>query len=300
MKRVFCVLLVVLLCLSMTGCSLFSKGNLSRTKLNERFDAYEPEVSETIPYVYFNTLIFDDVSLDFDNLIGAGTFHEVYAVQGDTVWFGYADDERTEDGFCTWNIATVRLDGTNITVCYSGVFGVGDGADKNYTQSNVGWSDHNDNGYYHEGKIVLTDGVKTVALDLQTNQPTEFAAADYGHPTATVKAEKVDSQTIVFAKDGVQKTFDVNCAKQTSDIFGDLYELEKEKNWEGVSCLSKLFAGVQVVGDKAYVFCRVLNWDGETHALVFGYDYDTNGCKYVFHRFMNDLILHRLYVVPTI
>ncbi len=296
MKRIICILLAVLLCLSITGCSLFARENLSRAKFNERFDAYESEVSKPIPYVCFNTLVFGDVNLDFDNIVGEGTFHEVYAVQGDIVWFGYADAKRTEDSFCTWNIATIHLDGTNMDIRYSGVFG----ADRNYTQSNIGWDDHEDNGYYYNGKIVLTDGVKTVELDLQTNQSAEFAAKDYVYPDTMTVAEKIDNQTIVFVKDNVQKTFDANSAKQTSEVFDDLYALEKETNWEGESCLSALFDSVQVVDDEVYVFCRVLNWHGETHALVFQYDYETNGFKYVFHRFMNDLILDRLYVVPVI
>lgn len=300
MKRIFCILLVVSLCLSITGCSLFDIRNMSREKLNQRFDAYEPEVSETIPYIYFNTLVFGDVSLNFDAILGENTFHEVYVIQGDIVWFGYADAGRDEDGSRKWNIASVDLNGKNLEVHYSGAFSAGEAADKNYTQSNVGWNDHNDNGFYYDGKIVLTDRVKTVELDLQTNQSAEFAAKDYVYPDTMTVAEKIDNQTIVFVKDNVQKTFDVNRAKQTSEVFDDLYELEKETYWEGESCLSALFDSVQVVDDEVYVFCRVLNWHGETHALVFQYDYETNGFKYVFHRFMNDLILDRLYVVPVI
>ena len=296
MKRIFCILLVVLLCLPITGCS---KRNLSRAKLNQRFDAYEPEVSETIPYVYFNTLVFGDVSLNFDAILGENTFHEVYAVQENTVWFGYADAGRDEDGARKWNIASVDLNGKNLEVHYSGAFGASEAADKHYTQSNVGWNDHNDNGFYYDGKIVLTDRVKTVEFDLQTKQSAELAA-DYVYPAVTTEAERVDSQTVLFAKDDVQKTFDVNRAKQTSEVFDDLYELEKETNWKGESCLSALFDSVQVVDNKVYVFCSVLNWDGETHALVFQYDYETNGCQYVFHRFMNDRIFHNLYVVQKI
>lgn len=299
MKRTLLTALAVLLSVLLAGCSF---GNTSRKELNRRFDSYQSEVVEVVPYVYLNTLVFGDVSIDFDAVLKnngcEGTFHEVYVVQGDTVWFGYADVQR-EGGVGKWNIATVATDGTGFAVHYNGEFGESDTADTHYVQANIGWDGQNDNGWYEDGKIVMTDRVKTVAFDLQTSQVEEYEASDYPSPTKEIEAERLDYQTLSFTKDGLQKTLNITKAGQSSAVFDDLSHLAAEKNWEGVSCLSALFDSVQVVGDEIYVFCRVLNWDGETHSLVFQYDYETNSLRFVFHRFTNDLILRRLYVVPN-
>ena len=298
MKRISFALFVILLSLLAGGCS-------SRKNINHIFDAYEIETTEMIPYVYYDTLIFGNIIIDFGEILNEnkcnGAFHEVYVIQDDTIWFGYADVKSNENDSIQWNIASINVSGKGFNICYSGDFCLEIGADKVYMHNNNNHLKEDyqtDNGFYYDGKIVLTDHVKTVEYDLQTNNSTEFMATSYEYPTLLIEAEIVDHHTISFLKENKQKVFDVKQGKQTSKVFKKLYELEKEKNWQGKSYLSELFDKVQIVNDQIYIICRVFNWDGETHAIVFQYDYDTNSCKYAFHCFMDDIIGNDLYVVP--
>lgn len=300
MKRISFALFVILLGLLVGGCS-------SRKKINHIFDTYEIEATEKIPYVYYDTLISGNISIDFGEILDEnkynGVFHEVYVVHGNTIWFGFSDVKSNENGSSKWNIASINVSGKELDICYSGEFCLGIGADKVYVQNNNNHSKEGyqtDNGFYYDGKIVLTDRVKTVEYDLQTKKSTEFMARSYEYPTLAIEAEIVDHHTISFLKENKQKVFDVKQGKQTSNVFKKLYELEKEKNWQGKSYLSELFDKVQIVNNQIYIICRVFNWDGETHAIVFQYDYDTNSCKYAFHCFMDDIIGNDLYVVPII
>ena len=273
--------------------------------MNHIFDSYEIETTKKISYVYYDTLICDNTVIDLSEILYEnncnGVFHEVYVIQDDTIWFGYADVKSDGNDSTIWNIASLSVSGTDFNICYSGEFCLESGAEKVYMHNN---NNHlkddyqTDNGFYYDGKIVLTDRAKTVEYDLRTNNSTEFMATNYEYPTLVIEAEIVDHHTILFSKENKQKVFDVKQAKQTSTVFKKLYELEKEKNWQGKSYLSELFDKVQIINNQIYIICRVINWDGETHAIVFQYDYDTNVCKYAFHCFMGDIIGNDLYVVP--
>lgn len=300
MRRVLLAFLTMIVSLFVVGCS-------SRKQLNDTFDTYETETAGKVPYVCYDTLMLNDVGLDFGELLDEnvpdGVFHEVYVIQDDLIWFGYSDAGRNENGAKNWYIASVRIDGRNLDIAYSGEFCRGDEADQTYVQNN---NSHlkdrslTDNGFYDNGKIILTDHVKTVAFDLATADATEFSAKDYEYPALPVETEIMDYQTILFCKDSEQKIFTAETGSQTSKAFKKLYELRKEKNWQGKSYLSELFDKVQIVNDQIFIICRVLNWDGETHAMVFQYDFENNSCQYAFHCFMDDLIGNDLYVVPSI
>lgn len=297
MKRIISTLLILALSLVIVGCS-------SGEKLNQTFDTYEIETKEKISYVYYDTLVYGDRIINFEEMLDKseyrGTFHEVYFIQGDTIWFGFSNATKNEDGSKTWHIASINADSKEINICYSGNFGLKKGADKFYAQNNNRLSEGHqvDNGFYYDGKIVLTDRTKTVEYDLQANKIAEFAASDYEYPILPIKADIIDYHTVSFSKESREKIFDVKQARQSSIAFEKLYELEQEKNWQGKPYLSELFDNVQIVDDQIYIICNVFNWNGETHAIVFQYDFDTNSCKYAFHRFMDDVIGNNLYIVP--
>lgn len=299
MRRISLVLLVIVISILIGGCS-------SRKKINDMFDSYEIETAEKIPYVCYNTLVYNNATLDFDKLldenISNGVFHEVYVVQDDIIWFGYSDVKRNENGAKKWYIASVTVDGSDLNIAYSGEFCLESEADQSYVQNNNSHMKEyylTANGFYYDGKIILTDHIKTIEFDLETASSEEFSVVDYKYPTLSIETEIVDYQTISFCKNSEQKIFNVEIGKQTSKAFKKLFELKEEKNWQGKSYLSELFDKVQIVNNQIYILCRVINWDGETHAIVFQYDFENNSCKYAFNSFMDDIIGNDLYVVPT-
>lgn len=296
MRRFLSVLLAMIIV-------LLSCGGCSRTKINNMFDSFEVETPEPVAYVYYNTLVFQDKTLNFDKLLKTKKFHEVYVIQNDIVWFGYSDTEKTINGGKQWHIASVTPDGNDLNVVYSGTFCLDENADRYYKQYNNSHKEElnlSANGFYDDGKIILTDHVKTVEFDLNTVSSQEVSTQDYDFPTLPVQVEILDYETITFCKNSEQKTFNTETGEITSKAFKKMMELKTEKDWEGESYLSELFDQVQMVNDQIFILCRVTNWLGETHAIAFQYDFEKNACQYAFHCFMGDIISNDLYVVPTI
>lgn len=298
MRRIL-IFVVILLMAILNGCS-------SKTEITDLFESFSAETSENTPYVHHNTLVFNDVILDFDVLLKKndidGFFHEVYAVQDNVIFFGYSESARSQNGGKTWHIATVTIGQEKCNSVFFADFCAESGSDQHYISNSNSHSQNRytvANGFYCDGKIVLTDHVKLIEFDIKTGTAIEFAAHAYNYPTMP-GVEIVDFQTISFSKGSQQKIFDTNEGAQASAVFGEMLELRKNKNWKGDSLLSDLFDKVQIVDNQIYIICRVMNWNGETHAVVYLYDFETNGCEYAFHCFMDDFITNNLYVVPMV
>lgn len=291
MKRILSFLIVALISFSIAGCS-------SRQKMIDTFDNYQIEIEKAIPYVYYDTLVLPNAKIDFREILDKnkcyGAFHEVYVIQKDTIWFGFSDFGSEDRDSVIWHIASMDVDDRKLNVCYSGEFYFGI-ANKTYSQNG---SYKTDNGFYYDGKIVLTDHIKVIEYDLKTKKQSEFMASSYEFPTIDIKVESIDYNTILFSKNNNKKVFDLEQGRQTSKVFKELCKFEKQENWQGKTYLSELFEGVQIIDNHIYILCSVINWDGEIHALVFEYDFENNGCKYAFHCFMDDIIGNDLYVVP--
>lgn len=293
------VLLIMLLSVLLNGC-------YSKKEIKDLFESFSEETNQKTPYVYYNTFVFDDVILDFNALLEKnnidGTFHEVYVLQDDIIFFGYSEERRSQNGGKEWCIATITLGQKKIDTIYRAEFCVENRSDQYYTPSSNSYSPDGyltANGFYHNNKIILTDHVKLIEFELTTRNAVELITQSYQYPTMPV-VEIVDCETISFSKNSQQKTFGAKEGKQTSEVFREMFKLYKEKNWKGESLLSDMFNKVQIVDNQIYIICRVMNWNGETHAVVYLYDFETNSCQYAFHCFMDDLITNNLYVVPMV
>lgn len=300
MQRVSIVCLMIIATIFVSGCS-------AKEKINDMFDSFEMETVKEVAYMCYDTLVYEDEVLNFRDVLKNnqinGIFHEVYVIQNNTVWFGFSDSERNEKGARKWNIATVSMDGSMMEIVYSGEFCQGEKADQTYIQnSNCHKKERYSaaSGFYYDGKIVLTDHMKTVEFDIQTVSSKEITVEDLNYPILEVEVDIEDVQTITFCKNSEVKIFNIERAKETSGVFEQLYGLENKKNWQGESYLSKLFDKVQIVDNQIYIICRVMNWNGETHAIVFQYDFGNNSCQYAFHQYMDDLVGNNLYVIPMI
>lgn len=124
------------------------------------------------------------------------------------IWFGYSDAERDENGAKQWHIASVTIDGKDLNLAYTGAFCLSDKADQTYRQNNNSHKEErylSANGFYDDGKIILTDHVKTKEFDLAITSFQEVSTEDYEFPILPVQVEILNYQTITFCKDSEQK-----------------------------------------------------------------------------------------------
>jgi len=186
----------------------------------------------------------------------------------------------SENSSKKWYIASVNIDKSNFKIEYSGDFCYKKYSNQYYARkldrssANRYWLC---NGFYRDGTIVLTDMVKYVEFDVYSRTAKEGACVDidYKFPKAILNAEIKEDQTILFHKENEAKLFDAQTGSQTSKAFSELLKLPSKETGNKEPYISKCFDQVQISDDQneAFIISRVINSLGETHAVVFQYDF---------------------------
>ncbi|MBQ4563440.1 MAG: hypothetical protein IJA58_03040 [Lachnospiraceae bacterium] len=277
--------LIVIGCMLLGGIIVMGFFGI-RKAMDYRIEALQTETSESPAFVAYDTLYYRGNRIEFDQLTGKNTesvaFKEVVVIKDERIWFvcqGWKKDTEEE----RWHLASVAQDGSDFQTHYCAEFG---GAE--------------DRWFYNDGQIVLSDGIKLVEYDMESGTAEERTASDHAFPTELITAEIKDAETIVFANQGENKQFTVADGEKGSAVFRTMMTWRGKKTAVGDSYLVDLFDNVQMVGEKIYIICRVLNWHGETYALIYEYDIETNTCKYAGSYFMGDVIGSHLYLVEEV
>ena len=296
MKKKIIISVVFLLYLSFSGC-------VSKKVMDNRLNSLKME-TETMPvYVCYRSIYINGEKINSDKFIEgeSGDIDEIFVIKDSRIWFLWSIYNKPCDTEI-WNITSVAMDGTDRKVHWSGDFCNSESADYSYTRKANRWNEYytTANGYYHDGKIVLTDHDKLVEYNMADNTATEYKASEYEYPEVPLIIDIQEHQKIYFTKEAETKVIDLDTAAQNSEAFKKIKELEEKKDWQGVSLLFYLFDNVQIANGDVFIICRIINYGGETHAVVFKYDFYTNTCKYAFNQYTDGIISNYLYVVPVI
>ena len=301
MKKKLIILSVVLLIfLSFTGC-------ISKRVMDRRLNSLKRETDNVPVYVSYGDIYINGEKINCDEFIKErrGEVSEVFAVKDNRIWFLWSTYITVDKPYDTgiWSISSVALDGTDMEVHWSGEFCNSESADISYAINEYHWDENRFavvNGYYYNGKIVLTDHDKLVEYNMTDGTAIEFKASEYEYPEVPLIADIQEHQKICFTKGTETRTIDLETAANNSKAFRKIKELEGKSDWENVPLLEYLFDSVQMINDDIYIICRIINYSGETHAVIFEYDFDSNTCKYAFNQYTNDIIRTYLYLVPVI
>jgi len=259
--------------------------------------------SHTIPaYNSLAHFYIDGSSIDWydvlrDNEI-VGHVAEVLVVYNERIYFVLEDHYNGEIDE-TWSLLSVDKSGENLQIHLSETFGL-DGGDASYQCNNncqeAYWESKN--GFYNDGKIILTDHVKLVEYDIKSSNVTLMASADYIYPQNEINVIRKDAQTLLFNYKRIQWTITPDVLAKSSKAFTAFMELKNKETWDGTSRLDRLFSSVQTDGTNIYIVCSAYNWSGETYAIVFQYDIHNDNCAYSFYQYVIDSIDERFYLVP--
>lgn len=299
-KKTICFMLVLCTICLLSGCF----DNLTQEqKMTKKLDSLLCETDIKPSYVCFDTIYMQDTSLNMEQVCdryGSGNFEEVFLVEQNRIWFLFTTKQT--NGSENWHIATVDDTGNDLQVVYQGNFCFTETADPYYssTISHKANNYQERNGFYWDGKIVLTDHDKLIEFDVHSKIATEFLYRDYTIPVDEISIQIHNNQEIVFSFAGQKQKLDSTLAASTSPAFKSLMKLESETTWNGKSKLTYLFDQVQIVQGVPYIICRILNKQGETYAAVFVYDKSNNQCAYAFYCYTNDLINSSLYIIPVL
>lgn len=247
-------------------------------------------------YVDGNSIDWYDVLQD--NEI-EGQLAEVLVVYNDRIFF--VVEEQCDDGIGKmWSLLSVNKTGKNLLIHLNENFGL-DGGDNAYQCNNACrdayWESKN--GFYHNGRIILTDRVKFVEYDIENGNMRLMSSPEYVYPENEVGVVKKDSQTLLVNYMGIQRTITPDALKRGSQAFTSFMELSQKETWDGRSRLERLFTNVQTDGENIYIICSAYNWSGETYAVVFLLDMQEDNCNYSFYQYVIDSVDERFYLVPV-
>ena len=305
-KKKSAILIAIVPCLllicftSMLLCTTVFSQIIMEHRLNNL-----PQEASTVP-IYHNlgTLRIDGNRLVMSRVLEengiVGEVAEVLVVYDERVWFVHRDIDNTESGK-TWNLYSVAPNGTDLQLHYSEMFGL-DGGDYYYYCYNNYQNDfwETKNGFYYDGKIVLTDHVKLIEYDIQTGAVSKMATSEYVYPPNNIEVVVEDFCQIWISNQDQNRVVTIDSLAKSSEAFSTLLELENKKIWSRSSGLSKLLNGVQTDGEDLYIICSVQHWGGEIYAVVFQYDLCADNCDYSFYQYTSDTVDDSFYIVPRV
>lgn len=248
----------------------------------------------------YDKLFVGNQELDMEAIVhensNAGYFKKVLVIDRTRIWFVYVEYLQTSQNWC---IASVNLDGRDFFVHHSDPFVL----DPNSNSFEVNNECNNSyyekqSGYYYDGKIILSDHVKLIEYDILTDQVREFKASEYVYPICPYDSYIANYDTISITSHGELRTITPHNAAQKCNEFDRLIQLKDQKTWNKTPVLSYLFDSVIYDGKDIFILCRVLNYGGETHLLVFRYWFNSDEIQYWFDYFNDDVINDGFYIVP--
>ena len=268
-----------------------------QTKADKQLSTIQSEVQEIPLAIRFSTLIGDNFELNLDEVLennGYGSdMNECLCSYNGKVYFVFDSYMDGIEDKRIWNVATVNFDGTNFKIEYSDVFN-GFYYNESTNKNNVEKC-----GYFNNGVIVLNDKQKVVEYDIISGKGTEFTFDEYDFFENELDYQIVDNNKITFTKINVDKTLTLEDLKETDGVVSEICNVYDEKIRDKESGLKYFFDSVQVINDKVYLLCRVLNYHGHTSVVVLEYDFETNSCKYVCSEFISDTIGGNYYLIPS-
>ena len=306
-KRIVVIVILILL-----GILFFWGGIIilifgPRMLMKNKLNTMQPETIAQPAYVAHNTLYWENAVINFDELvkqnIGKSYFKELVVIREDRIWFVYVKDDDRQTAGELWYLASVDQNGSDLQNHFSGEFGISENASINVWEGNPACRElyyEEKNAFYISDRIIMQDGVKLIEYNMETGAVIEREALQFVFPEEPIIVEIENRKEICFKQGGTEKRFTTDDGKKHSSAFGIMMALEKKKTAMGTGFLEYLFHNVQFIGNEIYIICEVLNWHGETHALIYQYDFETNTCRYVGNHFMNDIVGWDMYLVETV
>lgn len=148
---------------------------------------------------------------------------------------------------------------------------------------------------YSDGKLVIYDGTKTASYNIESGEYEIGLPTDFSYPEQEYTVEKIESETIlecgfIIKSKTEERRLTISDMAERNEKIKALTELEAHR-WLfffTTEPLKSFIYGLRVVNNEIYLIGRVFDNDGESNAVVFRYDYDTDSFAFVFHSFSSD------------
>lgn len=291
-KRSFvCILLIIVLMLNIA----FKINYIDRLEMN----AYQIESSK-INYVFFDTIYINDSrSYNLKSILGDNKeIQQVFCIWKDTIYLSY---QYTRDSFLHWCIASVNLNDLKLNTIVDEVFDSANYETFSTYQISFDENFYGRTGYYYDKKIIITNFKKLIQYDVKNDNYNILEYENYIKPRLNITCDIENYQKVIFYQGAKTVVIDKMILSQKSEVARDIISSNGNYIWDGSSSMSYFFDSVKVVDDNIYLIVRVLNFLGETYAIVFNCDLEDETYSYVgWHRTIDIINDNEFYIVPEI
>ena len=144
---------------------------------------------------------------------------------------------------------------------------------------------------YYDGKIYICDGVKTIEIDIGTLTVEEFPAdyflslpKKYEVRIETSENEKIIDEKVVIRHGDAERELMLSYFAENNEYIKKIVDSANDIRFNRNGFFQKSY----VVNDKIYLFCCVLDRDGESNGILFSYDYITEEILFIYHSFSSE------------
>lgn len=274
MKKIILFIVCLLLLLAVALFFLDFKYNLRHF-----FDNWESEAEDSCLHIVndYNSVYnkMGNRLFDLNGVSPEGTIKKAVCVQNDRIYFVYGTkDVNTKHGRI-WHIALVNINGEDVKEHYFGNLSDSDSICPDLNDlSTISNKSEQYGVLYDSGQIVLIGNQKKVVFDIEKEtiaEADEIPAGKY-----TWQIDNHQSVEIHSLESDIVKTITLEEMAQKNEYAKKLFSLSSRKNWNGRSPTQNFFESVKVIDEKIYLICTVYNWNGESFAIVFRYDFPSD------------------------
>lgn len=284
-KAPFLISCLILLLLFFIGSYFLNYINIIELKMYG--------IEQSVIYSKFHTINSKNRELDLNKVLNNDTqiLQQVFCVIDNKSYFSYS---YYEDSICHWCLSSVNNDGSQLKTLFDAEFSM------NY-KVNLSESYSKRNGYYFDGKIILTDFKKLIEYDIQKGVYTELSYDKYIHPETPISWKFGDDfNSITFFKNGKKYYLDKTILSQNNNIARQIISKNNHDIWSGDSPFNGAFGDVQIVNDEVFLILLVRNYHGSSYAIIFKLDFDNSKYSYLGYEFIGGTIFEReFHIVAT-
>ena len=262
-----------------------------RYNMRHYFNDWEQEDDEDIVHILSNRSVDGLYQVNLGDCVD-GLIEEVYCVRNERIYFFYSTAIPDSYPDRIWHIASIGVNGEKLTDHF---------ADNLFYETNpLGYSyrykqlcyesptSENYGGIYSNGKIYLHGKDITVVYDIDNDTVCETEGYPIGKYRWNIEDHK--AITIEDTEQNIFRTVTLESMAEHNDYAKELLNLSTRKIWSGDSPTKQIFAKVKIIDNQIYIVCEVLNWLGESFAVIFRYDISSDEIRYLSSKKVGDIV----------
>ena len=301
-------LLCTVFCISLFSLYLYLSNTspLSGIPVSKLLEVVSAEDEDVPAYVVFSTVYIGNTAINLqttllENGMDKDSFNinEVLYVDEERIWFTYEEIIDTSREI-SWIIASVDHRGEDLTKHHIEIFESENNAMLYRCENNLNSSYfQNKSGFYYNGNLILTDHKRLVEYNIKTGNVISMRIDEYAYPVC--KTDVITQNDKLFlVLNGKQLQITTSSMCQDSIVHSRIMdEYGNRQTWSGRPFADDYFYGVQTNGQDYYIICNIMNWSGETYALVYSYNPYENRCSFCYSQFIGDRIHDGdFYIIP--